>query len=295
MVQNTSTKKKEPSEYQMECEVVQSLAKWKRFMLTHLDCPPNTGIYCDSTSIRKGYKGDTTHSVIADQWDFELRLENQSQRSIQQLRKYVETLWSIIVDAEDNILKKYPQILLAGHPTSDFRLPKSIKFITSQELLDIYPTLTIHDRETAAVRQFGAIFIAEVGWPMKDGSPPEEVRSPGYDDWKLNGDIIVYHPLTEYRHELSSMGIRVDAKVLQRQLQHRGMQSQANLDFFRAVFKDEVVPSYGGGLGISRLLMLLLRTAHIGEVQVGVWHDAHFAQARAAGIDLIPDRILSKK
>lgn len=127
---------------------------------------------------------------------------------------------------------------------------------------------------------------------MSDGSDPEEVRSPGYDDWNMNGDIIVRHPLTEYRHELSSMGIRVDKDSLMKQLEHRGMLDQKDLPFHRAVREETVPYSYGGGIGISRLLMLLLRTGHIGEVQVGVWHDAHFEQAAAAGCDIIPDRLI---
>jgi len=129
---------------------------------------------------------------------------------------------------------------------------------------------------------------------MNDGSPPEEVRSPGYDDWNLNGDIIVRHPLTEYRHELSSMGIRVDKDSLLKQLEHRGvLNKERDLAFQRAVIEDKVPLSYGGGLGISRLCMLLLRTGHIGEVQVGVWHDEHYKQAMDAGIDMIPDRIVA--
>jgi aspartate--ammonia ligase len=137
------------------------------------------------------------------------------------------------------------------------------------------------------------LFILGLGWPLSDGSPAEEVRSPGYDDWNMNGDIMVYHPLTEYRHELSSMGIRVDKDALLKQLEHRGVSHEAELDFQKAVIEERLPFSYGGGIGISRLLMLLLRTGHIGEVQVGLWHDEHYKQAIDAGIDMIPDRILT--
>jgi len=284
-------KPKEKSPYEMDCEVVQSLAKWKRIMLDRLGCKVGEGIYCDSTSIRKGYKGDVTHSVIADQWDFEIRM-TEEQRNVEQLKTWVRTIWKIITDAEDFILEKYPQILLEGHPTADWRLPKEITFLNSQELRDMYPDLNVHGRENAAVRKYGAIFIIGMGWPMRDGSDPEEVRSPGYDDWHLNGDIMVRHPLTEYRHELSSMGIRVDKDSLLKQLEHRGMLDQKDLAFHKAVIEGELPFSYGGGIGISRLLMLLLRTGHIGEVQVGLWHDAHYKQAQEAGIDLIPDRLV---
>jgi aspartate--ammonia ligase len=136
------------------------------------------------------------------------------------------------------------------------------------------------------------MFIIGMGWPS-DGSAPEEVRSPGYDDWNLNVDIIVHHPLTEYRHELSSMGIRVDKDSLWKQLEHRGVLYEVELPYQKAVLEDKLPLSYGGGLGISRVLMLLLRTSHIGEVvQVGLWHDLHYQQAEEAGIGLIPDRIV---
>jgi len=190
------------------------------------------------------------------------------------------------------IYAEYPQILLEGHPSSSWRLPKEITFVTAQELHDAYPGMNPHQRENAAVEKYGAIFIVGMGWPLSDGSDPEEVRSPGYDDWNLNGDIIVRHPLTEYRHEISSMGIRVDKDTLMKQLEHRGMLDQKDLDFFKAVREEKLPFCYGGGIGISRLLMLLLRTCHIGEVQVGLWHDAHYKQAAEAGIDMIPDRIV---
>jgi aspartate--ammonia ligase len=281
----------EPGPYEMKAEVVQSLAKWKRVMLGRLGCKVGEGIYCDSTSIRKGYKGDVTHSAVADQYDFEIRI-NKEDRNIEYLKDHVRTIWKIITDCEDYILEKYPDIILEGHPTASWRLPKEITFITSEELHAQYPDLDVHGRENAIVNKHGAVFIIGMGWPMADGSDPEEVRSPGYDDWNLNGDIIVKHPLTGYRHEISSMGIRVDRESLLAQLESRNMMYEAELDFFKAVLEERVPYSYGGGLGISRLLMLLLRTGHIGEVQVGLWHDAHYKQAAEAGIDLIPDRII---
>lgn len=216
----------------------------------------------------------------------------KEQRTIHQLKHFVRILWKIITDAQDFILEQYPKILLVGHPTATWRLPKEITFITSDELHAMFSSMGVHDREDAAVKKYGAIFIIGMGWSMKDGSAPEELRSPGYDDWNLNGDIICYHPLTEYRHEISSMGIRVDKDSLLAQLENRGISKDRDLDFMKAVIEEKLPLTYGGGLGISRLLMLLLRTGHIGEVQVGVWHDAHFEQAKNAGIDLIPDRIV---
>jgi len=252
-------KKGEKNEYEMPCEVVQSLANWKRLMLKRLGCEVGTGLYCDSTSIRKGYKGDVTHSVVADQWDFEIRIE-ESDRTVPTLRKFVKTIWKMITDAEDFILEKYPHILMEGHATSAKRLPKDITFITSEELHEMYPDFTVHERETAIVQKHGAVFIQGMGWPMKDGSPPEEVRSPSYDDWNLNGDIMVLHPLTGYRHEISSMGIRVNAQSLKAQLAHRGLNHQANYTYQKNLIDGNLPFSYGGGLGISRVLMLLLRT-----------------------------------
>ena len=173
------------SPYAMDCEIVQSLAKWKRIMLDRLGVPVGQGIYCDSTSIRKGYKGDVTHSVVADQWDFEVRI-NKEQRNVEQLKEFVRIIYKIIVDAEDFILEKYPDILLPGHPSSAWRLPKEITFISAEDLHKEFPDLDIHGREDAAVNKYGAIFIIGMGWPLSDGIP-EEVRSPSYDDWNLNG------------------------------------------------------------------------------------------------------------
>jgi aspartate--ammonia ligase len=207
----------------------------------------------------------------------------------------VKKIWKIITSAEDYILAEYPEIILPGHPTATFRLPKDITIITAEELHAKYPNMDVHGREDAAVREYGAIFIIGMGWPMKDGSDPEEVRAPAYDDWNLNGDIIVMHPLTGYRHELSSMGIRVDSKSIVAQLKHRGLAHQVDLPYNRAVINSSLPYSYGGGIGISRLLMLLLRTAHIGEVHCGVWHDEHYRMVSGCGIDLIPDRIIDLK
>jgi aspartate--ammonia ligase len=187
------------SPYEMDCEIVQSLAKWKRIMLNRLEIPVGKGIYCDSTSIRKGYKGDVTHSVVADQWDFEIRI-TRDQRNVEQLKEFVRTIYKIITDAEDFILEKYPQILLPGHPSSEWCLPKEIKFITAEDLHKEFPGLDVHGREDAAVNKYGAIFIIGMGWPMSDGSMSEEVRSPGYDDWNLNGKPLVFEKRKNYLH-----------------------------------------------------------------------------------------------
>uniref|UniRef100_A0A7S3NDW3 Aminoacyl-transfer RNA synthetases class-II family profile domain-containing protein n=1 Tax=Aureoumbra lagunensis TaxID=44058 RepID=A0A7S3NDW3_9STRA len=276
-------KTQEKEKFGMDAEVVQSLANWKRIMLKFFDFQVGEGLFCESTSIRKGYKGDVTHSNIADQWDWEIRID-ESMYNVEFLKSTVRKIWCILKDCEAMIARDF-----CIQPS----LPPSIHFTDPEELHAMWPGASIHERETNAVRKWGAIFIIGMGWPLKDGSAPEEVRSPSYDNWNLNGDIIVRHPVTGYRHELSSMGIRVNASTLKAQLEHRGMTELESKPYHSAILNNQLPLSIGGGIGISRLLMLLLQTGHIGEVQVGVWHDAHHAQAKSqAGIELIPDRIL---
>lgn len=273
----------EAEKYGFDAEVVSSLAKWKRLMLRRYGCEPGSGLFCESTSIRKGYKGDVTHSNICDQWDWEVAITPE-QRTLDTLKATVRTLYRMIKDCEAMVAQRWPGL----RPT----LPDDIHFVTAEELHAEWPEADIHGREDAAVRRWGAIFIVGMGWPMQDGSAPEEVRAPDYDDWTLNGDIIVKHPATGYRHELSSMGIRVDRAAMEAQLAHRGQSERSSLAYHKAVIDGALPLCMGGGIGISRLLMLLLQRGHVGEVQVGIWHDAHHAQAKAAGLDLIPDRII---
>lgn len=273
----------EKEEYGLEAEVVQSLANWKRVMLNWYGFEEGRGIFCESTSIRKGYKGDVTHSNVANQWDWELRLSPE-QRKVDFLKEIVLKIWKIIKDCERMVEDKF---------NISPSLPDDIHFVTSEELHATWPQASIHQRETNAVEKWGAVFIIGMGWPMSDGTAPEEIRSPSYDDWNLNGDIIVKHPKTGYRHELSSMGIRVDAESLSKQLDHRDMNHLRDRPYHSAVLNGNLPLSIGGGIGIARLLMLLLQCGHIGEVHVGVWHKDHHDQAKASNISLIPDRLLS--
>ncbi|CAM9576698.1 unnamed protein product [Chrysoparadoxa australica] len=273
---------KEKEVHGFDAEVVQSLAKWKRVMLHHYGVPKDSGLFCESFSIRKGYKGDPTHSSIVDQWDWEVTI-SEEQRTMAFLMATVRKIYGIIKDCDSMIRKKWPA--LNEIPSV---LPDEIHFITAEELHAMWPEEDVHGRENAAVNTWGAIFIIGMGWPMKDGSAPEEIRAPDYDDWNLNGDIIVKHPVTGYRHELSSMGIRVNAEALRAQLKHRGMEEHAELPFQKALLAGELPQTMGGGIGISRLLMLLLLRAHVGEVQVGIWAHEHVKQAEAAGCKLIP-------
>lgn len=296
-----------------DAEVVESLAKWKRTLLKRYECEVGEGLYCESTSIRKGYFGDCTHSNICDQWDWEIRITRE-QRTLEHLKAVVRRIYGVLRDVQDAVLAEFPALDAGGAAE---RLPEQIHFITAEDLHARYPGQDVHDREDSGVREFGAIFIIGMGWPMSDGTAPEEVRAPDYDDWNLNGDIIVRHPVTGYRHELSSMGIRVDAASMRKQLEHRcgsslefmcschypppksycfllkrkpsrAMLARCDLPYHKAVLGDELPFCIGGGLGISRLCMLLLRTGHIGEVQAGVWHPQHVQEARQHGMELIP-------
>eukprot|EP00457_Paulinella_chromatophora_P003445 gb/GEZN01003453.1/.p1 GENE.gb/GEZN01003453.1/~~gb/GEZN01003453.1/.p1 ORF type:complete len:607 (-),score=80.10 gb/GEZN01003453.1/:354-2045(-) len=268
-------------DFGFNAEIVESLAKWKRTMLKRYDCKVGEGLFCDSTSIRQGYFGDATHSNICDQWDWEVTV-TRADRNVDFLKKTVKRIWKVLKQTEAYIQQAYPQL------RTDDPLPQELTFISAEDLHKRFPDQGIHERENSGVREFGAIFVVGMGWKMKDGSEPEEIRAPDYDDWELNGDIIVKHPITGYRHELSSMGIRVDAASLRAQLKERKMEDRLSLPFHKAVLEDKLPLSMGGGIGISRLMMLLLKTAHIGEVQAGIWHPAHIAEARAANIDLIP-------
>uniref|UniRef100_A0A0G4H585 Aminoacyl-transfer RNA synthetases class-II family profile domain-containing protein n=1 Tax=Chromera velia CCMP2878 TaxID=1169474 RepID=A0A0G4H585_9ALVE len=264
-----------------DAEVVQSLAKWKRCLCKKYGLCPGEGLVCDSLSIRKGYFGDPTHSNICDQWDWELVITKE-QRTLVFLHSVVRRIWRLVKETEREIRNTFPQLKHCQE------LPEEIRIITAEDLHATWPEEDVHGRENRAVNKWGAIFIQGMGWPMRDGSPPEEVRAPDYDDWNLNGDIIVQHPVTGYRHELSSMGIRVDSESLPKQLAHRRMEDRLQLPYHSSVMSGEVPLTIGGGIGISRLAMLLLQTGHIGEVQAGVWHPRHVQEAQDAGMDVIP-------
>eukprot|EP01013_Petalomonas_cantuscygni_P037093 TRINITY_DN67858_c0_g1_i1.p1 TRINITY_DN67858_c0_g1~~TRINITY_DN67858_c0_g1_i1.p1 ORF type:complete len:396 (-),score=88.63 TRINITY_DN67858_c0_g1_i1:547-1734(-) len=264
-----------------DAEVVQSLAKWKRSLLPRLDVQEGEGLYCESVSIRKGYFGDATHSILCDQWDWEQRIAPRC-RTIAFLEDTVRRIYRCIKSTESMLREKYPQL------QERRALPDSITFVSSEDLHAAWPDEDPHGRENAALRKWGAVFIVGMGWPMKDGADPEEVRAPDYDDWRLNGDIMVLHPVTGYRHELSSMGIRVDAESLRRQCEHRQMSDRLEGGYHRAVLEGRLPSCIGGGVGISRLAMLLLQKAHIGEVQAAPWHPQHQKEAEAAGADLVP-------
>ncbi|MDE7135282.1 MAG: aspartate--ammonia ligase [Muribaculaceae bacterium] len=267
-------------------EIVQSLAKWKRVKLAEYDIAPGYGIYTDMNAVRPDEQLDNLHSLYVDQWDWE-RVITPEQRTVAFLKEIVEKIYCIIRDAELMIYKHFPHIV----PT----LPESIKFIRSQELLDMYPGLSPKEREREAARRFGAVFIIGIGAPLSDGVPHDH-RAPDYDDWSsadedgnigLNGDIIVWDPVLDCPLELSSMGIRTDAAALRRQLEASGCNDRLDLWYHSRLLEGRLPLSIGGGIGQSRLSMFLLQKAHIGEVQASVWPADQIEACAAAGIPLI--------
>jgi aspartate--ammonia ligase len=266
-------------------EIVQSLAKWKRLVLADLAVPAGAGIYTDMNAVRPDEKLDDTHSLYVDQWDWE-RVITAHERTPAFLRSIVERVYVAIQRTEWAVAARYPHI----RPV----LPERIGFIHSCELERRFPQLTPRQREDAACREQGAVFVAGIGAPLADGRP-HDGRAPDYDDWStptdfgpgLNGDILFWNPLLRRAFEISSMGIRVTPEALLGQLEATGTAARRHLLFHRRLLAGELPLSIGGGIGQSRLCMFLLRKAHIGEVQAGIWPDAMVADCRCRGIPLL--------
>jgi aspartate--ammonia ligase len=229
-------------------------------------------------AVRKDYFLDHDHSAYVDQWDWE-RVMTADQRNLKFLKEVVTRIWKVIVGAEKYALKMFPQLKDPRYP----ELPEKLKFLHAEEILEMYPTLPRKQRETAILQKYPAVFIIGIGWPLKDGYP-HEMRAADYDDWVtdtsketgkdthgLNGDILVWNSVTKRRHELTSMGIRITAETLKKQLKMSKQLDFLKLPYHKAIIKDQIPLSIGGGIGQSRTLMLLLRKAHLGEVSVTVW------------------------
>lgn len=253
-----------------EVEVVHSLAKWKRMMLADYDIEPGFGIYTDMNAIRPDEDLDNTHSIYVDQWDWERHI-TVKERNLDYLKKVVSGIYEVMKRTEFVVYEKYPQI----RPI----LPEEITFIHAQDLYDLYPHLSSKEREDAVVRKYGAVFIIGIGGIMSNGEA-HDGRAPDYDDWStptenghkgLNGDILLWNPILGRAFEISSMGIRVDAEVLAKQLRERGEEQRSQLMFHKRLLNGELPPSIGGGIGQSRLCMFFLRKAHIGEIQASIW------------------------
>jgi aspartate--ammonia ligase len=265
-------------EHPIEAQVVQAATKWKRVALKQFGMRPGEGLITDMRAVRKDYFLDHDHSAYVDQWDWEKAITAE-QRNLNYLRETVESIWKVIKGAEDYIHGLFPQLKTDKYPN----LPEKLQFLHAEEILERYPDLPRKARETAILQEYPAVFIYGIGWKLKDGYP-HEMRAADYDDWVtetvsnngtsmhgLNGDILVWNPITRRRHELSSMGIRVNAETLKKQLEITGQLDFLKLPYHQAVMNNEVPLSIGGGIGQSRTVMLLLRKAHLGEVSVTVW------------------------
>ena len=244
-------------------EIVHSLAKWKRFALKNYGFECGEGLYTDMNAIRRDEDTDNIHSIFVVQWDWE-KIISKEDRNEKTLKKTVKLIYSALRHTEYYITKEYNFI--------GSLLPENITFITSSELEEKYPTLSRKEREYEAVKEYGAIFLMQIGGKLSDGKP-HDGRAPDYDDWSLNGDIIVYYPLLDIALELSSMGIRVDEETLEKQLKESGCEDRKSLPFHKALLNGELPYTVGGGIGQSRMCMFFLRKAHIGEVQSSYWDE----------------------
>ena len=269
-----------------KAEVVHSLAKWKRLTLAEYKIEPGYGIYTDMNAIRADEELDNLHSLYVDQWDWEAVITDK-QRTIPFLKNVVERIYAAIRRTEYLACETYPEL-------KPF-LPEKITFIHSQELLNLYPTLTPKEREDEICRKYGAVFIIGIGGKLSDGKK-HDGRAPDYDDWStmgenglagLNGDILIWYPVLNRSFELSSMGIRVDKSALLKQLELEGKEDRLELYFHKKLLNGELPLSIGGGIGQSRLCMVMLHKAHIGEIQASIWPDDMRKECQQLGMPLI--------
>ena len=267
-------------------EVVHSLAKWKRLTLAEYNIDPGYGIYTDMNAIRADEELDNLHSLYVDQWDWEMVISRE-ERTLDFLKSVVRRIYSAILRTEFLACETYPQL-------KPF-LPREIHFIHSEELLKMYPGMTAKEREDAVCKKYGAVFIMGIGGKLSDGEK-HDGRAPDYDDWTtpnsdgflgLNGDILIWYPVLDRSIELSSMGIRVDKEALLRQLALEGQEQRAELFFHKQLLEGKLPLSIGGGIGQSRLCMIMLQKAHIGEIQASIWPDEQRRVCKENGMNLI--------
>jgi aspartate--ammonia ligase len=262
----------------IDAQVVQAATKWKRVALQQFGMKPGEGLLTDMKAVRKDYFLDHDHSAYVDQWDWE-RVMTSDQRNLEFMTQIIKKIWKVLKGAETQLLDLFPQLRSDKYPS----MPDELVFMHAEDLLDRYPDLPRKQRETAILKEIPAIFIYGIGWTLKDGYP-HEMRAADYDDWVtettsadgrpmhgLNGDILVWNPVTKRRHELTSMGIRVNPKTLRQQLEMTNQLDFLELPYHKAIMNEEIPLSIGGGIGQSRTYMMLLRKAHLGEVSVTVW------------------------
>ena len=265
-------------QHPIDAQVVQAATKWKRIALQQFGFDVGEGLVTDMRAVRKDYFLDHDHSAYVDQWDWEKRI-TADMRNLDYLKDTVRKIWKVIKGAERFIQGAFPELRTDKYPD----LPEDLVFLHAEEILEIYPNLPRKARETAVLQNFPAVFILGIGWTLADGYP-HEMRAADYDDWVtetvsedgrpmhgLNGDILVWNPVTRRRHELTSMGIRVNKETLVQQLRMTGLTDYMKLPYHQAILKDRIPLSIGGGIGQSRTAMLLLKKAHLGEVSVTVW------------------------
>ncbi|MCI8539768.1 MAG: aspartate--ammonia ligase [Oscillospiraceae bacterium] len=262
-----------------DAQVVHSLAKWKRMALHRYGFHPGNGLYTDMNAIRRDEDLDNLHSVYVDQWDWEKVIAPED-RTEEFLHATVRDIVKAICDTENTMRAMYPQLETCP------RLTAKVTFITAQELEDQYPELTAKERENVFVREHGTVFLQGIGGALKSGKP-HDGRAPDYDDWTMNGDILFWDELLGCALEASSMGIRVDPAAMDRQLTLAGCDARRELPFHKALLAGELPLTIGGGIGQSRLCMLLLHKAHIGEVQAGIWDQETMDACAQAGVPLL--------
>ena len=262
----------------IDAQVVQAATKWKRWALKQYECGIGEGIMTDMRAVRKDYFLDHDHSSYVDQWDWELAITPE-QRNLDYLKEVVKKIWKVLYGAGKHAQELFPELKSDKYP--DF--PKELKFLHAEEILEMFPDLPRKQRETETLKKYPAVFIIGIGWTLDDGYP-HEMRAADYDDWVtesvvkngkqmhgLNGDILVWNPVTKRRHELTSMGIRVTKDTLKVQLKMTGQEDMLELPYHQMVLNDEIPLSIGGGIGQSRTYMYLLRKAHLGECSVTIW------------------------
>jgi len=258
-------------------QIVQSLAKWKRYALKMYQYEPDSGLYTDMNAIRRDENLDNLHSIYVDQWDWE-KVIRKEDRNIETLKTTVRKIYKALKDTEELVCEKYTKLTKS--------LPEEITFISSEELLQRYPDKTPKERENLITREYGAVFLTQIGGKLSDGKKHDN-RAPDYDDWELNGDILIWYDILDCAVEISSMGIRVDEEAMKKQLAEAGCLERAELKFHKALLNGELPYTIGGGIGQSRLCLLLLEKAHIGEVQASMWSEEMIEKCRENNIHLL--------
>ena len=261
-----------------ECgQVVHSLAKWKRLALKEYHFYVGNGLYTDMNAIRRDEDLDNIHSIYVDQWDWE-KVITREERTLDYLIETAQKIVNVICDTNDLLRVDFPELAV--------KLERRLFAITTEELLEMYPDLTAKEREDAITKKYGTVLLMQIGGKLKNGEP-HDGRAPDYDDWALNGDILFYNEVLGHAFEISSMGIRVDEESLERQLAERGCEDRRTLPFHKALLAGELPLTIGGGIGQSRLCMLMMGSAHIGEVQSSIWDKDTIEGCKKAGIKLL--------